>query len=241
MSIMWNMWHGCRKISEGCRNCYVYRQDANWSKDSSIITKTAQFDLPVRRDRKGRFKIAAGQTVYTCMTSDFFVGEADEWRPDAWRMIALRHDLNFIIITKRIDRFFEGLPEDWGEGYDNVWICSTCETQERADYRLPILLSIPARHKSVICEPMLERIDISAYLGKGIETVYCGGESGENARVCDFGWIEDLRRQCDEAGVGFHFHQTGARLIKDGRLYRIPRSHQHSQARKANIDFTYPK
>ncbi|MDE6046291.1 MAG: phage Gp37/Gp68 family protein, partial [Alistipes sp.] len=23
MSVAWNPWHGCRKISEGCRHCYV--------------------------------------------------------------------------------------------------------------------------------------------------------------------------------------------------------------------------
>lgn len=233
---MWNMWHGCRKISEGCRLCYVYRQDSQWDKDSSQVVKTSQFDLPVRRDRHGRFKIPSGEVVYACMTSDFFIEAADGWRPDVWRMISLRHDLNFIIITKRIDRFHAGLPDDWGQGYENVRICSTCETQERADYRLPILLSLPARHKSVICEPMLERIDLSAYLGHGIESVYAGGESGTGARICDFGWIEDLRRQCDSAGVGFHFHQTGARFVKDGKLYRIERRHQHSQARKAGLD-----
>lgn len=236
MSVMWNLWHGCRKISEGCRNCYVYRQDANWQKNSSQVTKTAQFNLPVRRDRRGRFKIPSGTTVYTCMTSDFFVAEADVWRAEAWQMMRLRHDLRFIIITKRIDRAAVCLPDDWGEGYENVYICSTCENQERADYRLPILLSIPAKHKSIICEPLLEPIDLTAYLGSEIESVYVGGESGSDARVCDFEWVCSLRRQCDAAGVGFHFHQTGARLLKDGKLYRIRREHQHSQARKADLD-----
>ena len=23
---MWNLWHGCHKLSEGCRHCYVYRE-----------------------------------------------------------------------------------------------------------------------------------------------------------------------------------------------------------------------
>ncbi|MBP5474378.1 MAG: DUF5131 family protein, partial [Bacteroidales bacterium] len=23
----WNPWHGCTKISQGCKYCYVYRQD----------------------------------------------------------------------------------------------------------------------------------------------------------------------------------------------------------------------
>lgn len=45
----------------------------------------------------------------------------------------------FYIITKRIDRFMDCIPADWGDGWGNVTICSTCENQDRADYRLPIL------------------------------------------------------------------------------------------------------
>ena len=49
----------------------------------------------------------------------------------------------------------------------------------------------------------------------------------------DFG----LRRQCLEKDVPFRFHQTGAKLLKDGKLYRIRRPFQITQARKAGIDF----
>lgn len=66
--------------------------------------------------------------------------------------------------------------------------------------------------------------------------MWCGGESGSEARVCDYDWVLDLRRQCVDAGVEFRFRQTGARLRKEGRVYRIRRQFQHSQARKAGID-----
>lgn len=65
-----------------------------------------------------------------------------------------------------------------------------------------------------------------------------GGESGQDARICDYNWILDLRRQCGEAGVAFHFKQTGARFLKDGKLYRIPRARQHEQAARAGIEYT---
>ena len=29
----WNPWHGCTKLSPGCLNCYVYRQDEMINKD----------------------------------------------------------------------------------------------------------------------------------------------------------------------------------------------------------------
>ena len=116
------------------------------------------------------------------------------------------------------------LPADWGEGWPHVVLCCTCETQERADYRLPIYLSLPLCRREVICEPLLERLDLSRYLAEGrIDSVSCGGESGDDARVCDFDWVLDLRRQCVDAGVAFRFRQTGARLRKEGRIYRIRR------------------
>lgn len=46
-----------------------------------------------------------------------------------------------------------------------------------------------------------------------------------------------LREQCIHAGVPFRFHQTGAKLIKDGRQYYIRRCYQHAQAKKAGVDF----
>ena len=101
-SIVWNMWHGCKKYSDGCQNCYVYRRDEHIGRDASEVRKTASFDLPLRRTREGAYKIPPGARVYACMTSDFFIKEADAWRDEVWRMIRRRPDLSFIIITKRI-------------------------------------------------------------------------------------------------------------------------------------------
>lgn len=234
---IWNPWHGCHKISAGCANCYMYRRDAEFGKDSSLVTKTSTFRLPVQKKRDHTYKLQEAGYVYTCMTSDFFVEEADDWRAEAWRMIKERSDLRFFIITKRIDRFSVGLPEDWGEGYDNVTICSTCENQQTADARLPIFLSLPIKHREIIHEPMLEEIHIEPYLESGkISGVVCGGESGDNARICCYDWILSTREQCIRYHVPFHFKQTGAKFKKDGKIYLIPRRLQMAQAKKANID-----
>ncbi len=237
---IWNPWHGCHKKSPGCANCYVYRRDESIGKDAGIVTKTGDFDLPVRRDRRGEYKLRAGEgSVYSCMTSDFFLEEADPWRPEAWRMIRERTDLRFVIITKRIERFRIGLPDDWGDGWDHVTVCSTCEDQKRADERLPILLSVPIRHRYVICEPMLGEIRMERYLETGlIEKVVCGGESGPDARPCRYEWVISLREQCMKYNVPFVFKQTGAVFIKDGRTYHIERRLQMQQAKKAGIDYS---
>lgn len=182
MSVGWNPWHGCRKISEGCRHCYVYRQDERHDKDSSEVRKTSAFNLPVRRSRDGRFKVPAGEMVYTCFTSDFLVEEADTWRAEAWEMIRTRSDLRFFFITKRIDRLMQVLPPDWGEGYENLIVGCTVENQAAADRRLPLLLGAPLRHKLIVCAPLLGPLDIAQYLTSEIEEVSAGGESGSDAR-----------------------------------------------------------
>ena len=48
---IWNPWHGCHKISPGCLHCYVYRRDESVGRDASVVAKTADFDLPIRRGR----------------------------------------------------------------------------------------------------------------------------------------------------------------------------------------------
>ena len=202
-----------------------------------MVRKNADFSLPIRRTRTGEYKIPPGDMVYTCFSSDFLLEDADAWRGEAWSMMRERSDLQFLFITKRIDRLQKCLPDDWGGGYENVHICCTAENQDRADYRLPIFLDAPIRCRSIICEPLLEPLDLRPYLGPGILEVIAGGESGNDARPCRFEWFLDLRRQCEAAGVAFRFKQTGARFMKDGRLYRIPRPFQHEQARRANINF----
>lgn len=235
----WNPWHGCTKLSPGCKYCYVYRQDAMYGSEigSNLARKTAAFDLPVKRRRDGSWKIPSGKMVFTCFTSDFLLKDADEWRPECWKMMKIRRDCRFYFFTKRIDRFMECVPPDWGDGYDNVMVGCTVENQAMADYRMPIFKELPIKYKSVIVSPILEAVDLTPWLGGGdIGEVCTGGESGAEARPCDYAWILDLRRQCVDAGLPFRFHQTGARFIKDGRLYRVRRSHQIPQAQKAGID-----
>lgn len=238
MDVTWNPWHGCHKLSEGCRNCYVYRMDARYEKDASVVTQNeSNFFLPIAKRRNGEYKYPSGTLFYTCFSSDFFVEEADAWRDEIWRMMRERKDCTFFLITKRIDRFDECKPDDWGDGYGNVTVAVTIENQDRADYRLPIYLSLPFKRRVIVCEPLLEAIDLTPYLSADVEEVTVGGESGEQARLCNFEWVRAIRQQCIDAGVSFHFHQTGARFLKDGRIYCIPKSKQHEQAKRARLDF----
>lgn len=231
----WSPWHGCKKISTGCKNCWLYYLDERRGRDASEIFKSkTNFNLPLKKSRSGEFKIPSGVTLATCFNSDFFLEEADEWRADAWEIIKLRPDVEFMIPTKRIHRLNDCLPKDWGNGWHNVFISVSVENQVMAQQRLPHLIKAPIAKKGVFLAPLLERVNIEPFLAsKEICFVSVSGESYEAARECDFSWVEDIKNQCRRHGVLFDYHQTGSNLIYNGKKYRIPHHKEYSQAKKA--------
>ena len=109
MDNIWNPWHGCKKYSEGCKNCYMYFLDKqrNPLMDSSIVFRTNNFDLPLKKNKQKEYKVKSGQMLMVNMTSDTFIEEADEWRDEMWRIIKERSDVIFYILTKRASRIKE--------------------------------------------------------------------------------------------------------------------------------------
>lgn len=233
MEVTYNCWHGCHKKSEGCLHCYVYRRDESIGKDASHVTKNRNIDLPVKKNRKGEYKYPSGTYFDMCFSSDFFIEEADEWREEVLSYIKERSDCSFMCITKRPERIMECIPDI--KEYKNLYIYCTTENQKRFDERAPIYLNLDLVKKGVMIEPMLEYVNISVYADK-IDLVSVGGESGENVRPLDFEWVKKVRETCKKAHIDFIFHQTGANLIVDNKLYHIPREKQHSQAKKAFKD-----
>jgi protein gp37 len=237
--IIWNPWHGCHKISEGCQHCYMYFLDGKRNIDTSVVFRTEQFRLPIQRRRDGRYKLPGGMQLYVGLSTDFFVEEADPWRAEAWRMMRERSDIGFRLLTKRATRIAECLPPDWGEGYENVLLSVTTENQQRADERLSLLLDLPARHKGFMCAPLIGAIEVDRYLATGqFEEVLCGGENYDGARPCHYEWVASLSEQCRRHDVTFAFVETGTIFVKGGRTYRIPNKREQSaQAFKSGLSY----
>lgn len=233
---IWNPWRGCRKYSDGCKYCYIHRGDLKRNVDTNDIVKTDNFYAPTVKNKSGEYKIKSGQTVYLCFSSDFLIEEADEWRSECWQMIRERSDLHFLFLTKRIERFSSCAPDDWGDGYDNVSVGCTVENQDRADCRLPVFNKLPIKHKIIVCQPLIEKIDLIPYLD-GVESVTVGGESDKNARPLDYEWVLAIREQCIARQVHFEFRQCGTHFIKDGKEYVLPKRELCRQARSAHIDY----
>lgn len=233
---VWNPWHGCHRYSEGCRFCYIHKADKKRQINTNKIVKTKQFDYPVRRDKNGNYSLKSNQIVYLCFTSDFLIADADAYRKECWQMIKIRSDLKFLFLTKRITRFTDCIPDDWGNGYENVIVGCSIETQAMADLRLPVFNQLPICHKIIILQPMLEAIDLSPYL-TDIEEVVVGGEADYHARPLNYDWVLDIRNQCIKANVAFTFRQCGTHFIKDNKFYHLKTKDLGIQARKANINY----
>lgn len=216
----WNPWRGCAKVSEGCKFCYMFRDQTRYGKDPKEVVRCAPaiFRKP--------HSIKQPAKVFTCSWSDFFIEDADEWRPEAWEIIKNTPHLTYQILTKRPERIKECLPPDWWEtgGYPNVWLGVTVENQKRADERIPILLEIPCALRFLSVEPLLGYVDLSKYMypstiNGGIGWVIIGGESGNDTgdyryRPCDISWIRGVVMECQRSNTPFFVKQLGTYLAK---------------------------
>lgn len=236
-SISWtekthNFWYGCKKVSQGCRSCYAERQMTGFGKDFGTITRAKGFDKPLK------WKDPA--MVFTCSWSDFFIEEADEWRDEAWEIIRQTPHLTYQILTKRPENVLSRLPDDWGEGWDNVWLGVSVEDQKNAIERIPPLVEIPAKIRFLSCEPLLGPIDLlpthnaypcaywlhfgefTPYGIRPIHWVIVGGESGPNCRPMKLEWVRDIRDQCKANGVPFFMKQLGGHPDRREDIDKFP-------------------
>jgi protein gp37 len=231
-----NPWIGCAKVSPGCAHCYAetlmdtrYGR-VKWGKGQPRQrTSAANWRKPLQWN-KATEGAKERPRVFCASLADWLDDEVPvEWLADLLDMIRRTPSLDWLLLTKR--------PENWaklmnwcfgrlmtlthgGNGLKefvdawihdapprNVWIGVTVEDQQRADERIPSILSIPARVRFLSCEPLLEGVDFGNLAG--INWVICGGESGPKAHPMHPDWARSLRDQCAAAGVPFYMKQMG--------------------------------
>jgi protein gp37 len=202
----WNSWTGCQKVSPGCKNCYMFAGQRRGGRDPTEIKRTTTWKDPPHW-QKELAALGLAELVFTCSWSDWFIAEADDWRPEAWKVIRACPNLEFQILTKRPERIADHLPADWGQGYPNVWLGVSIENNDYVG-RADVLRQVPAAVRFISAEPLLgplPDLDLA-----GIHWLICGGESGPNFRPMNHTWAMDLRDRCKASGVAFFFKQSAA-------------------------------
>lgn len=243
-----NPWIGCTKVSPGCDHCYAEistpsrTKAVTWgSGEPRHRTKPGNWNLPRRWNAAhAEFFAKHGrrQRVFCASLSDVFDNEVDPtWREDLWQLIRETPHLDWMVLTKRIGNVAKMLPEDWGDGYSNIWLGITVVNQEEVDRDIPKLLDIPSRVRFLSAEPLMGQIDLRAWIGvhhhpdndrdnpavqalvrcarravgATIDWVIVGGKSGPQGGAISEDWVKSIDRQCREAGVPFFFKQWGGK------------------------------
>lgn len=204
----WNPWRGCKMISPGCANCYMFREQKRYGLDPTVITKTTTWKDPAKWQKEAE-KLGVRTLVFTCSWSDWFIEVADSWRPDAWKIIKDCPNLIFQILTKRPNLIEPRLPLDWGSGYENVGLGVSIETNDY-NWRADILRNIPAKVRFISAEPLLGSLDKLNL--EGFKWLVAGGESGLEYRSMDTEWARQLRDKCVLEKVAF-FYKQGSGIL----------------------------
>ncbi len=209
-----NPWIGCTKVSAACDHCYAEAWDkrglqglpSRWGPHADR-TRTKTWGNPVKWQKKAAAK-GVRYRVFCASLADVFDNHKSilpEWQADLWALVKSCPDLDFLMLTKRPQNIMRFLPKDWGDGYANVWLGATVESQKEAD-RLDALINVPAMVHFLSMEPLLGPVDLSRYI-HGLEWVITGGESGKQYRSPDPDWFRNLRDQCADANIPFLFKQ----------------------------------
>lgn len=213
-----NPWIGCQKVSPACDNCYAEAWDKRFKGDRwgshANRTRTKTWREPSKWNREAE---AAGvrYRVFCASLADIFDNHRSiqpEWRADLWQLIRDCTNLDFLLLTKRPGNIVKYLPDDWGNGYHNVWLGATIENQKATD-RLVALTCTPAVVRFVSAEPLLGPVNLGDHI-RYIHWVIAGGENAINYRPVNPDWFRYLRDQCSAAGVPFLFKQWEGRSQK---------------------------
>lgn len=217
----WNPWHGCHKVSQGCKNCYMFRDKARYGQDPNIVTrsKDATFYAPLKWNEP--------RTIFTCSWSDFFIEEADPWRDEAFGVMEMTPQHTYQVLTKRPDRMLDYIrdpqtplriaqriehPNSITWPLPNVLLGVSVEDRDTYLHRVPYLALTPGAVKFLSIEPLLG--DLGDLMLDGIfEGIYhwaiVGGESCPDARPMHGQWAIEIQQQCSATGVPFFFKQWG--------------------------------
>jgi protein gp37 len=161
-----NPWFGCQHVSPGCDHCYAETQNAyrKWTADGDWgphAERTRAADSTWRNPLRWA-KAAKGTRprVFCASLADWLDNKVPrQWRTDLAALIAATPQLDWLLLTKRIEIFDQLAPWPRSAVPSNCWIGVTCENQEYFDRRYPLLHDIKAI-RFISYEPALGSADL---------------------------------------------------------------------------------
>ena len=210
-----NPWWGCVKVSPACKNCYA----ESWSrrvgkklwgaKSERRFFSDHHWHEPIKWNELAKLN-GKRRRVFCASMSDVFEARAELHKPRErlWELIEKTPWLDWLLLTKRPQNI--SIYSPWERWPSNVWLGTTAETSKWANERIDELVSNDAVIHFISAEPLLGKINLNKWFeDETLDWVIAGGESGPKARPTRPFWVRDLRDQCEEYGVPFHFKQWG--------------------------------
>jgi protein gp37 len=206
---------GCNPVSEGCQNCYARALYDQWGRgrDFSRVTfypeklkaiRSARFDSAAEY-RRG---VGARPIAFPVDLGDIAHHEVgDEIIKEALTTFAMRSDIDWLVLTKRIERLAE-LLNGWSWWTNapppNIAIGTTIENRRRRDERMPHLLSVPG-HLWISFEPLLEPVVplLPSDRKEDFVFVVVGAESGPKRRAFYAAYSSFVYLSAKELGIPF--------------------------------------
>ena len=256
-----NPWWGCARVSPACRFCYADNTAHRWGKDlwrrhgQRQMMAAAYWRRPPAWSREAQ-RAGRPLKVFCASMADVFERHPEPEanvrlngaRERLWSVIEDTPWLRWQLLTKRPENVTAMVPWQPGRWPANVWLGTSVETQRYAHQRIPHLLAAGAGTTFLSCEPLLDKLNLSDWLGpraeralaargwmtpadrdpagdfarlrgnRYIDWVIAGGESGTQARRTELAWCRSLRDQCAQQGVPFFMKQLGTRLARDAGM-----------------------
>lgn len=161
--LTWNVARGCTKVDEDCKFCYMYRDsfDGTRYNPREIVRTKSVFNLPLTY-KKTKSEVWDGPPlVFVSSLTDWAHEAIDSYRVEMWDIIRKCPHLTFLMLTKRPERLPLVLPEDWGEGWQNVWLgTSAGSNAAKAAERIYNLSITTAKTRFVSLEPLHSEMDL---------------------------------------------------------------------------------
>jgi len=148
----WNPITGCTKVSAGCKNCYAERIAKRFWGDrkfTDVQCHPERLEIPLHWKKPRR--------IFVCSMSDLFhPGASPDFVVSVFEIMTACPQHDFQVLTKRTERIAPvlfGEDGNWylggGDYLPNVWMGVTCEDQDTANKRIPVLFDS--------CPPLLPK------------------------------------------------------------------------------------
>lgn len=167
----WNPVTGCTKVSQGCKNCYAervfpraYGRDVIDTAQGEILRHRKFTDVqthPDRLDQPLRWK--KPRRIFVNSMSDLFHESVPfNFIDRVFDTMRSADHHTYQILTKRPERMQQYVNALGGTvNWKFIHLGVSCEDQETADERIPLLLQTPAAVRFISAEPLLGEIDLT--------------------------------------------------------------------------------